>query len=148
MPKYWGEILTGLVCIGLAVFFGVLALEFPAGGGTFPLFATGGTVFLALLMIGTAIFKKSPESREKVQFDWSYSTKKPYLILLVAMLHAWSIFVLGYFTSAILFLIVATFLVGLRNYKTILLTVIVLFPLMYAFFVIFLKAQLPRGILY
>ncbi len=148
MPKYWGEIITGLVCIGLAVFFGVRALEFPAGGGTFPLFATGGTVFLALLMIGTAIFKKSPETREKIQFDWSYSAKKPYLIFLAAMCHAWSIFVLGYFTSAILFLIVATFLVGLRNYKAILITVIILFPLMYAFFVIFLKAQLPRGILF
>lgn len=148
MPKYLGEILTGLVCIGLAVFFGVIALEFPAGGGTFPLFATGATVFLSLLMIGTAIFKKSPELREKVQFDWSYSAKKPYLIFLAAMLHAWSIFILGYFTSAILFLIVATFLVGLRNYKVILLTIIILFPLMYAFFVIFLKAQLPKGILY
>ena len=99
-------------------------------------------------MIGNAVFKKGPELREKIQFNWSYSDKKPYLVVLAAMFHAWSIFVLGYFTSAILFLIIATFLVGLRNYRAILITIIVLFPLMYAFFVLFLKAQLPRGILF
>lgn len=148
MQKYWGDIITGLLCIGLSCFFGVLALEFPAGGGTFPLFATGTTVCLSLLMIGNVIFRKSPESKEKMPFDWSYSEKKPFLIFLAALFHAWSIFVLGYFTSAILFLIVATLLVGLRDYKTILITIIVLFPMMYAFFVIFLKAQLPRGIFF
>ena len=148
MARYWGEIITGLICIGLSCFFGVMALDFPAGGGTFPLFATGTTVFLSLLMIGNAVFKKTPELREKMVFDWSYAAKKPLLVFLAALFQAWAMFVLGYFTSAILFLVMATLLVGLRNYRAILITIVVLFPLMYAFFVVFLKAQLPRGILF
>ena len=148
MRKFWGERAAAVICICLSVYFGWLALEFPAGGGTFPLFAAVGTIFLSLIMIANTFISKKPVLRERIKFDLSYSRIKPFLLCILVCLHIWSIFVIGYFSSAILFLIIATLVVGIRQYRTVFLTGIILFPSMYAFFVLFLKANLPRGILF
>lgn len=148
MQKCWRQRIMALVFIAIAGFFGFTALDYPAGGGTFPLFATIGTIFLSLVIIVDSIVDKRPEMKEKIKTDWRYDQKKPLVIFAIALLHIWSIFVIGYFTSAILFFFVAVFLVGVRQNKTVLLTAIILFPSMYAFFVLFLKAQLPRGVLF
>jgi hypothetical protein len=148
MRKYWGDRITGVVCICLSLYFGWLALEFPSGGGSFPLFAIGGTILLSLIMIINSFISKKPELRERIRFDLSYSRIKPLLLCILVALHMWSIFKIGYFSSAILFLIIATLVVGIRQYRTVLLTAIILFPSMYVFFVLFLKANLPRGILF
>ncbi len=132
----------------LSFYFGWLALEFPAGGGTFPLFAAGGTIFLSLIMLANSFFGKKPKFRERMEFDFSYSTMKPVIVCILVALHMWSMFHIGYFTSCTLFLIVATLMVGIKNYRAILGTAVILFPSMYAFFVLFLKARLPRGILF
>lgn len=99
-------------------------------------------------MIINSFISKKPELRERIRFDLSYSRIKPLLLCILVALHMWSIFKLGYFSSAILFLIIATLVVGIRQYRTVLLTAIILFPSMYVFFVLFLKANLPRGILF
>ena len=148
MRKYWGERAAAVICICLSVYFGWLALEFPAGGGTFPLFAAMGTIFLSLIMIANSFISKKPEWRERVRFDFSYDGMKPVLVCILVALHMWSMFHIGYFTSCVLFLFVATLMVGIRNYRTILVTAMILFPSMYVFFVVFLKARLPRGILF
>ncbi len=148
MRKYWGERAAAVICICLSVYFGWLALEFPAGGGTFPLFAAVGTIFLSLIMIANSFISKKPEWRERVRFDFSYDGMKPVLVCILVALHMWSMFHIGYFTSCVLFLFVATLIVGIRNYRAILVTAMILFPSMYAFFVVFLKARLPRGILF
>lgn len=83
-----------------------------------------------------------------MEFDFSYSNMKPGIVCILVALHMWSMFYIGYFTSCALFLIAATLMVGIRNYRAILGTAVVLFPSMYAFFVLFLKARLPRGILF
>jgi hypothetical protein len=148
MRKYWGERIVALLCICLSVYFGWLALEFPAGGGTFPFFAAGGTIFLSLIMLANSFLSKKPKFRERMKFDFSYSTMKPVIMCFLVALHMWSMFHIGYFTSCFLFLAVATLMVGIRNYRAILGTAVILFPSMYAFFVLFLKARLPRGILF
>ena len=148
MPRYWGERITAVVCIAVSAFFGIIALDFPAGGDTFPLFAAGMTILLSILMLINSFISKNPDMKKKTQTDWSYEQKKPLVVLLVVLVHAWSMFIIGYFSSAILFFIVATLLVGIRRYKTIFMTGLILFPAMYAFFILFLKAQLPRGILF
>ena len=148
MRKCWNERITAVACIAIAGFFGIIALDFPAGGDTFPLFAAGGTILLSILMIINSFISKSPDMKAKIKADWSYDQKKPLIILVVVLLHAWSMFIIGYFTSAILFFIVATLLVGIRQYKKIFITGLIVFPAIYAFFILFLKAQLPRGILF
>ena len=148
MQKCWGERIVAAAFIAIAGFFAVVALDYPAGGGTFPLFTSIGTILLSVGMIINSFTHKNPEMKEKIKIDWSYDQKKPLIIFVVALLHVWSIFFIGYFTSAILFFIVTVFLVGIRQKKMVFVTGIVLFPVMYAFFVLFLKAQLPRGILF
>lgn len=148
MQKYWGERLTGIIIIGLSIYLGIVALDFPAKGGTFPLFSIGGMIFLSLILILNSFLGKRPEMEERMKFDLSYAKIKPLLLTIVVALYIPLIFELGYFTSTIIFFVAAAYLVGIRNYFTILLTGILLFPLMYAFFVWFLQANLPQGLLY
>ena len=148
MAKYWRDRITGIVCIGLSIFFGLMALEFPAKGGTFPLFAAGGVVCLSLILIFNSFSGRWPELAEKITFDLSYNKIKPLLLIVLIAVYIPLIFEVGYFTSSIIFLIGSTLLVGIRNYFTIFLTGFILFPLMYAFFVVFLKANLPEGMFF
>ena len=73
---------------------------------------------------------------------------KPLIICGVSIIYVLAIFEIGYFTSTVLFLISAPVLVGVRSPRAIVLTGIILLPVMYAFFVLFLQANLPKGILF
>ncbi|MEE8394454.1 MAG: tripartite tricarboxylate transporter TctB family protein [bacterium] len=148
MSRAWGETIAAATWIGLSIYFAAIALEFPAGGGTFPLFSAGGTILLALLLIFRVWVKDRAAGREKIVFDFRYEKIKPMAVALLSVVYVVAIFEIGYFVSSILFLAIATYLVGIRNYRAVLLTGVVLFPLMYLFFVIFLQANLPRGLLY
>jgi hypothetical protein len=144
----WGPRITGLVCIGLSLYFGNLALEFPAGGGTFPLFAAGGTIILSLFLIGASFMKTSGDREKIFRLDISYNGLKPPILIVISILYIIGITEIGYFVSSIAFLYITTYAVGIRNFKAITLTGLFLFPTMYGFFVFLLHAQLPRGILF
>lgn len=147
MRRYWTERITALACIGIAVYFGILAFDFPAGGGDFPHFAAAGTIVLALLMLAGS-FVRAGAMSQRVTPDFSYAKVKPLLIALLVVLYVLAIFRLGYYTASILFLAISTGMVGIRNVKAVILTGVILFPAMYAFFEIFLHADLPRGVLF
>ena len=147
MPRYWGERIAALVFIALSVYVAVPALEFPAGGGSFPLFAAGGIVFLSIMLIVDGILRRRPEADRPIDFSLSYSRLKPAFMTAIAIVYVLLIFRLGYFTASALFLFAATLMVGVRNIRMIALTAAILFPLMYVFFEIFLEANLPQGIL-
>jgi hypothetical protein len=144
----WGTRLTGLVCIALSLYFGNLALEFPAGGGTFPIFAAGGTIFLALILIAASFIKTSADKEEMFRLDISYNGLKTPLLIVISILYIIGITEIGYFVTSIAFLYITTYAVGIRNFKAVTLTALFLFPTMYGFFVVILHAQFPRGILF
>ena len=147
MPRPWGERLTAIVFIVISIYVGVDALEFPAGGGTFPIFSAVCAVLLSLGMIARSFYAPDGAAGERVAFSLSFETLKPVLMTALVIVYVLAIFQLGYFTSTFLFLVIATLLVGIRNYRAIALTAVILFPLMYLFFVKFLQAQLPEGVL-
>jgi putative tricarboxylic transport membrane protein len=147
MPRYWGERLAALVFIALSIYVAVPALDFPAGGGSFPLFAAGGIVFLSIMLIVDGIFRRRPDAGHPVDFSVSYARLKPALMTAIAIAYVLLIFRLGYFAASVLFLFASTLMVGVRNIRMIALTALILFPLMYVFFEIFLEANLPRGFL-
>jgi len=93
------------------------------------------------------IFRKDIGDEQKIDFTLTFEKMKPLLVCLLVIAYLYLIFELGYYTSTVVFLIASTVLVGVRNYKAILLTGVILFPLMYAFFELFLQANLPMGIL-
>ena len=142
-----GERLCVVVFILLAARGGVLASEFPHGAGIFPLFSLYGMIFLSLIMLAETVFKRKPGDEQKIDFTLTFEKMKPLLVCLLVIAYLYLIFELGYYTSTVVFLIASTVLVGVRNYKAILLTGVILFPLMYAFFELFLQANLPMGIL-
>ena len=147
MPRYWGERIAALLFIALSVYVAVPALDFPAGGGSFPLFATGGIVFLSIMLILDSFIRRQPASEQPMDFSVSYERLKPAFMTVIAVVYVLLIFRLGYFVASALFLFAATLMVGVRNIRMIALTAVILFPLMYVFFEIFLEANLPQGML-
>lgn len=148
MPRYWAERLTALGCIAAAVYFGAIALNFPANGGSFPLFAATGTVILSLLMIVNSFLRADGELAERVRFDFSYAKLKPLIVCGLAILYVLAIFEIGYYVSSAAFLFAAAWVAGLRRMRPLVITAVVLFPSMYAFFELFLQADMPRGLVF
>ena len=144
MQKSWGTRISASVFILLSVYLARVSLEFPAGGETFPLFSTGGIVLLSTLLIVLSF--NTGRGSEKIVFDLSFARLRPILLAALTFVYVLAIFEIGYFVSSVAFLLVATVLLGIRNYWAVLVTAVILFPTMYAFFVLFLNAQLPTGI--
>ena len=144
MQKSWGIRISAGVFILLSAYLGRVALEFPAGGETFPLFSTGGIALLSVFLIVLSF--STGHGSDKVVFDLSFARLKPFLLAALTFVYILAIFEIGYFVSSAVFLVVATILLGIRNYWAVVATGVILFPAMYAFFVLFLRAQLPTGI--
>jgi hypothetical protein len=81
--------------------------------------------------------------KEKV----SLKNLKPYLVILLSGGYIFAIITLGFFISTILYFVFTSIFLGVKNYKSIFITLIIIVPLMYGFFVIFLKTTLPKGFL-
>lgn len=148
MPGYWGIRIAAAVYIVFSLYVGDKALDFPAGGGTFPLFAEACTILISLILIAQSFRPSFKEKAGRIDFRLTYSRVKPLLLLGLSILYVLAIFELGYFASTLVFLFAASWLVGMRELKPIAITAVVLIPLMYAFFVVFLQAPLPKGILF
>lgn len=148
MSGVWVDRITAVICILIGIYVTTVAWDFPTGGGEFPVFCGIATIFLALVMIAETFSKKY--SRRNVRAVWptTWSQWKPMVVLALAVTYIPMIFVIGYFTATLSFLVLTTLVLGIRNYKAIGLTAVILLPLMYFFFVGFLQAQLPRGILF
>ncbi len=142
----WGERIAAILCSLAAVYMGYVAWDFPAGGNQFPLFACAAIIAIGLLMIVRAVFWPdvfTGRFQPKVTFE----SFRPLLLTAAVVVYVLLIFRLGYYTSSLLFLLVISFAVGVRNLKMIGLTAAITLPLMYAFFELFLQAQMPRGVL-
>lgn len=148
MTRLWGEIITAIGMIAAAVGVIVIASDFPAGGDTMPLFCAFSVILLSIFMIAELIWRKKGELKEKIKFELNYSNIKPFILLAISIAYINLIFALGYFSATFVFLIVATLVVGVRNFRAIAITAVILFPAMYAFFEWFLQARLPAGVLF
>ena len=144
----WGIRLTGLSCIIISLYFLNLSWDFPAGGDVFPLFTTVTTSLLSLFLIGSSFKKVNLDEAKKIRLKFSYNSIKPPLLIILSILYIIGITEIGYFVSSILFLYITTYAVGIRNFKAITITGLILFPTMYGFFVYLLHAQLPTGIFF
>ena len=146
LPLKIATYLTSLSFICLSIFFGLESLNFPAGGELFPLFLFGCIILLSCLLSLESFLKKTKQQSVQIKID--FFTWKPLFVSIAVIIHVIFIFILGYFTSSILFLIGCSILIGLRDARAIGITAVVLFPLMYAFFEGFLNAGLPKGVLF
>lgn len=122
------------------------AWDFPANGNIFPIFATSAIIVIALLMVIRTVISRgvyaAPFGRVPPRTVWM-----PFAVTAATVAYVLLIFEIGYFTTSALYFAALAYAVGVRDLKVIALTVVVTFPLLYAFFELFLNAQLPSGML-
>jgi len=146
MITIWGERIAAGLCVLVALFMGYVAWDFPAHGEQFPVFSCAAIIFISILMvIRTVTTPAAFDARFRAVF--SIEQIKPLLLTAATVVYVLMMFELGYYTASALFLVAVSYVVGVRNLKIIALTALVTFPLMYAFFELFLHADMPRGIL-
>ena len=143
MPVYVGNVITALAIIGVSAYIWIASEEFPANGHQVPQFTSGLAIFLALYLLFDAF--RNRDNFEKIEVDFSFASKKQFVMFALVLIYVPAMFWIGYFTSSFLLLVLGSLIVGVRSFKPIGITVGISLPLMYAFFELFLKAQLPRG---
>lgn len=147
MTKIWAERLTAVGMIVFAGFFIIQSTGLPSTSGAFPKFTEYLIIALALVMIVRSYLTHDEKFSGDVRFDFSYTGLKPVFVMIVSIFYAYAVFKAGFYVSSIVFFFLVTYMTGIRNYKAMGGTAVVLFPLMYAFFNIALGADLPRGFL-
>lgn len=170
MPGRWGTRITAVCYIVISAYICAEAIDFPHGGGTFPLFAAGSSIVLCVIMfagafpeacgrIRDALLRSGPvgvwiakslrggAEEDDIVFDFSYGRLKPLVVCAVTVAYVLAMFELGYFAATVVFMIAAPVMVGVRRPIAIGVTLLILLPAMYAFFILFLQANLPKGVL-
>jgi hypothetical protein len=146
MPRYVGELVTAFIIILIAGYVLWLSLPLPAGGGLFPGFAAVCTILLSLFWIWEAARnRRLPERAEHVGLALEFDTLKPMIALAASIAYVALMSVVGFFATTSLFLIGVSLMLGVKSWRTIILTLVILMPLIYGFFVTFLGARLPQG---
>ncbi len=147
MKKHWKDRIIAILLIGVSIYLGWEALNFPLGGGLFPLFSFSCIILLSLIIIFSTFFVKSPAQEER-EGGFNWGDLKPYLLFFLLIFQVFIMQIVGYFVSTGLFLIAACFFLGIRRFRPMLYMLLVLFPALYLFFVVGLKVNLPKGVLY
>jgi hypothetical protein len=146
MPRYVGELVTAAAIILIAGYVLWLSQPLPAGGGLFPGFAAVCTILLSLYWVWDAVTNRhDPARAESIVFDTGFQALKPMLALAASIAYVALMSVAGFFLTTTLFLVGLSLMLGVRSWRMIGLTAIILMPLIYAFFVAFLGARLPQG---
>lgn len=147
MSRVSAERLVASALILISIYFWWKASGMPQRSGVFPIFTAIGVIVLSLGIIARTYLVKDPRLVGDVKFNFSYTGMKPIYVMIVAVAYSFAVFRIGFYVSSIVFYFIATYMVGLRNFKIILLVAALLFPFTYLFFTVGLGANLPKGIL-
>lgn len=145
MSKIAAERLMALGMILVSVFFLVQSFGWPGTSGAFPQFTEIVVILLALVMLARSFLTHDEKLQGEIKFDFSYTAMKPYYVMAMGVVYAFAVFEVGFYVSSIIFYFVVTCMTGIRNFKIMTATAVVLFPVMYVFFTIALGADLPKG---
>ena len=141
-----------LVAIGLILAAGFMYTQttgWPQRAGAFPQFAEIGIMVLAFGMLLRSLTARDKERlKGMVNFDFSYTAWKPVYIMVLGVVYSIAVFKIGFYTTSFVFYFITAYMTGLRDHKLIVITAVILFPLLYAFFTLVLGAFLPEGILF
>lgn len=146
MRKIWQDRVAILLIILLCIFLANYAKSFPAGGNVFPLFALLSILLLSLFYLVSTFLKSEVAQSDPVE-SITRIDQKPMVLCLLLTLKILLLNTIGYFAVTALFIIFAPIILGLKQYKAIIITLIILLPAFYVIFVLALKTSLPSGIL-
>ncbi len=149
MTRLMAERLVAVALIIAGGFMYSQTIGWPQRAGAFPQFAEIGIMVLAAGMLVRSFMPRDIERlKGMVNFDFSYTAWKPVYIMAVGVIYAIAVFEIGFYVTSFVFYFIAAYMTGLRNHKMIVITGLILFPLLYAFFTLALGAFLPEGILF
>jgi len=141
-----GERTAAVCCIIIAVYMAGKAWAFPANGNLFPLFICISIVAIACVMLLRTLICPRFYSRE-MHFGMTVESVKPIVVTAVTVLYVLSMFAAGFYTASLVYFVLMSLAVGIRDYLKIGLVALAVFPLMYFFFEFFLHTGMPRGFL-
>ena len=124
--------------ISLAIIF--ISIEYTNYANLLPTFCAISIIIFTILDFFQN--KETYKSKKKIVINF-----RPFIILLISFIYVLSILFLGFFVSTIIFFILSSSYLGVKNLKQIFFTLIILIPFMYIFFSLFLKTNLPKGFL-
>jgi len=148
MQRFWGDIIAAVTFIGLAGWMMWYSRDFPAGGQNFSNFAAISIIVMSFVMIAKAVFSKDPEMIRRINVDLSWASNKQYFVALLVVVYWMISFVIGYFVTTFLFLIIGAWIAGIRDVKIIAITAVILLPALYGLFILILQADMPEGMLF
>lgn len=123
-----------------------MAHDLPGGGNMMPEFAAWGIIlFSALQIFGEIKATRRAGALVRAVPPVSATFLRAVMMLAIAVVYFVAIFWVGYFVSTLLFVVAGALALGVKNWRAIGLTVIVLLPCLYGFFITFLGAHLPKG---
>jgi hypothetical protein len=145
----WHAIASSLLFIALAAYVIQVSASLPSLGGMMPSFAAGGIALFSAIRIVEALrgLRKPLREGEDRFVSVSPASLRPMGMLALSLAYVGLIFVTGFFSASLIFLVAASLFLGVRNWLAIALTAAILIPAMYAFFILFLNARLPAGLL-
>jgi len=146
MTRILAERLVASTLIVVSIYIWWKASGMPQRSGVFPIFTAIGVILLSLGMIARSYLVNDPRLVGNVKFDFSYTAMKPIYVMLLSVAYGYAVLRIGFYVSSFIFYFIVTYMVGLRNYKIILIVAAILFPFTYLFFTVGLGANLPKGI--
>ena len=113
-----------------------------------PIFAASGIIVFSVAQIVREIsYARRHHEPVRIFPTVSAGFLRALLILAITAAYVASMFFVGYFVTTFLFIFAAAYALGVKSLRAIALTACILVPLLYAFFILFLGAHLPSGVL-
>ena len=133
--------------------FLVFVIVFYLINNTYPQDVKGYTQGL-LILLGVSslylIFRTKSKNWEKRfnEKNESVNLKRILTLLILLVIYIIGIYIIGYFLITAIFITTLLILLNMKNWKVILMANIFLISIMYTLFILFLKLQLPVGIIF
>ena len=133
--------------------FLVFVVAFYLINNTYPQNVKGYTQGLLILLGVSSLYlifrtknkKWKKISNEKIE---DVSVNRILVLFILLLVYIIGIYIIGYFPITVIFITTLLPLLNMKNWKVILITNIFLISIMYTLFILFLKLQLPVGILF
>lgn len=142
-----GSAIVHIVFVVIAAYVIWVARDLPSGGGMMPIFAACGVIAFSLFHIAREILTKKEVSYAEIFQSLDNRALRVVIVFSMTAAYIFLIFRLGYFLSTFLYLCACAAALGVGSWRVIALAAVALLPAMYGFFVLFLGANLPRGLL-
>ena len=143
-----GSAVVHAIFIVLACWVIWVAHDLPGGGNMMPTFAALGIIAFSVAYIVKDVIAglRAGQPRSVVP-ALSTGFVRVVAVFVACAVYVVAILYLGFFVSTLLFVCISAAFLGVSSWRAIVLTAMVLLPLLYGFFILFLGANLPRGIL-